>query len=357
MKKTHLILFLIWCATSLTAQTDSTKKAFSFSGYGEVYYSYDFANPADRDKPSFIYNHKRHNEVNVNLVYAKANYYKNNLRANLAIMFGNYAHYNLASEPIWAQFIYEANIGAKISKKHNLWIDAGILPSHIGFESAVSADCPTLTRSILAENSPYYETGVKLSYITPNDKLYAAALILNGWQRIKIPQGFNRPAYGIQLTFTPSSKLKFNYSNFLGSYLPDSMKNFRLFHNLYAIYQPLSYLQITAGFDLGTDFFPTKNYSWYSPVLIIRGTIKKRFALAYRIEYYADKHETMITTNIGKGFNVLGNSLNFDCQINKYLLWRIEGKAYYATTPIFSLAKKESNFNYSITTALSVKFD
>jgi hypothetical protein len=79
-------------------------------------------------------------------------------------MIGNYAQYNLLTEPTWAQFIYEANVGFKISRKQNVWLDAGIMPSHIGFESAVSADCWTLTRSILAENSPYYETGVKISY-------------------------------------------------------------------------------------------------------------------------------------------------------------------------------------------------
>jgi hypothetical protein len=36
------------------------------------------------------------------------------------------------------------------------------MPSHIGFESVISADCWTLTRSLLAENSPYYETGMRL---------------------------------------------------------------------------------------------------------------------------------------------------------------------------------------------------
>jgi hypothetical protein len=56
-------------------------------------------------------------------------------------MAGNYSQYNLSAEPTWAQFIYEANIGLKSSNKTNIWIDAGILPSHIGFESAISADC------------------------------------------------------------------------------------------------------------------------------------------------------------------------------------------------------------------------
>ena len=79
-------------------------------------------------------------------------------------MTGNYARYNLSGEPDWAKYIYEANVGFRLSKKQNIWIDAGIMPSHIGFESAISADCWTLTRNILAENSPYYESGVKLGY-------------------------------------------------------------------------------------------------------------------------------------------------------------------------------------------------
>ena len=36
----------------------------------------------------------------------------------------------------------------------NLWLDAGIFVSHIGLESANSRDNLTLTRSIMADNSP-----------------------------------------------------------------------------------------------------------------------------------------------------------------------------------------------------------
>jgi hypothetical protein len=49
--------------------------------------------------------------------------------------------------------IYEANVGISLNKKNNLWVDAGVMPSHIGFESAISMDNWYLTRSLLAENS------------------------------------------------------------------------------------------------------------------------------------------------------------------------------------------------------------
>lgn len=80
------------------------------------------------------------------------------------------------------QHIYESNIGISLNKKNNLWLDAGIFGSHIGFESAISKDCWTLTRSLFAENSPYYLSGTKLTY-NPNEHWEFAVIICNGWQR------------------------------------------------------------------------------------------------------------------------------------------------------------------------------
>ena len=78
-------------------------------------------------------------------------------------------------------------------------MDIGIMPSHIGFESAVSKDCWTLTRSMLAENSPYFESGAKLSYTTNNGKLQFSVLALNGWQRITRVEGNSLMSWGTQV--------------------------------------------------------------------------------------------------------------------------------------------------------------
>ncbi len=77
----------------------SQKKEFTFCGYGELYYSYDFAKPANHNKENFMYNYKRHNEININIALAKVNYTKENVRGNFAVMIGNYAQYNLSAEP------------------------------------------------------------------------------------------------------------------------------------------------------------------------------------------------------------------------------------------------------------------
>lgn len=340
-------------ANNLFAQTDSTKK-ITYSAYGELYYSYDFSNPSNHEKPIFLYNHKRHNEVNANLLLLKASYLDKIYRANIGLMAGNYAQYNLSSEPQWAQFIHEANIGIKLSDKNNIWLDAGIFPSHIGFESAISAECWTLTRSLLAENSPYYEAGIKLSYNSKNGKLYLAALVLNGWQRIRKPDYIQLPSLGVQTTYKPSSKLSLNYSNFLGTDKPDSLNSFRHYHNFYLQFEPTNKFGIIAGFDLGFENNLNKKYNnWYSPVIIIRQRLSAKTLVALRGEYYNDRKEIIITTRTANGFQTVGISSNFDYEFSDKIKFRIEGKLYNSKDKIFS--RNTRNENFSLTTNMTIK--
>lgn len=350
--RTILFILSLLPATLLFAQNDTLKK-LTFSAYAEIYYSYDFANPSNHEKSNFIYNHKRHNEISANLLLAKANYTDNNIRANLGVMAGNYPQYNLSAEPTWAQFVYEANIGVKLSRKHNLWLDAGIMPSHIGFESAISADCWTLTRSILAENSPYYEAGLKLGFTNKKENLTLAFLVLNGWQKIQKPDNIQQPSFGIQVNYKPQQNLVLNYSNFIGTDKPDSVHALRTFHNLYVQYEPNSKFGIIVGFDIGTDKYDAKRYGvWYSPVVIVRYTLNDKWRMALRGEYYVDNKQIIISTNTPNGFQVSGISTNLDYKINKTVECRVEGKMYLSRDKIFQPA---TNNNFSLTTNMTIK--
>ena len=106
--KRILLFVLVIQSVSVYAQNDSLKN-LTFNAYAELYYSYDFAKPVNHEKPDFIYNHKRHNEINANLILLKTNYSDTNLRANLGLMTGNYSRYNLSAEPSWARYLFEAN--------------------------------------------------------------------------------------------------------------------------------------------------------------------------------------------------------------------------------------------------------
>lgn len=358
MKKTLIILLSIISLNSFS-QTDSTKHSIRFSGYIEAYYAFDFGNPDDHNRPWFMYSHNRHNEININLGFLKAVYETKKVRANLALMTGTYANANLASEPGVLKNIYEGNIGVKISKTKNLWIDAGIFASHIGFESAIGKDCWTLTRSIQAENSPYYESGAKISFTSKNEKWFISGLILNGWQRIQRVHDNNTPAFGHQVTYTPSSKMMLNSSSFIGSDTPDSSRQMRYFHNFYGKFQVHKKWGLILGFDIGTQQKNkgSKAYNiWYSPIVIAKFSPTPKLSIAARCEYYSDVNGVIIYAPTPHGFQTFGYSVNLDYALSENLVWRIEGRGLESKDKLFTFNGKPGNSNYFVTTALALSF-
>lgn len=152
------IIFLFFIVTHAKSQADSAsiwqqKPVVNLSGFVDVFYVYDFNRPTTTYRQPFLYNHNRHNEFNLNLGMVKLSIEHSKYRSNIAFHAGTYSNDNYANEPGLLKNIYEANVGISLNKKNNLWGDAGVMPSHIGFESAISMDNWYLTRSLLAENS------------------------------------------------------------------------------------------------------------------------------------------------------------------------------------------------------------
>jgi Putative beta-barrel porin-2, OmpL-like. bbp2 len=358
MKQYLFILFSFFTLFTF-AQKDSSAPALTISGYLEVYYGYDFGKPDDHNRPAFIYSHNRHNEVNLNLGFIKASWQTDKVRANLALAAGTYMNANLAAEPGVLQNIFEANAGVKISGRRELWVDAGIFSSHLGFESAIGKDCQTLTRSIMADNSPYYEAGVKVSYTSPSQKWFLSGLLLNGWQRIQRPDGNNTPAFGHQLTYKPNARVTLNSSSFIGNDKPDSVKQMRYFHNFYGIFQLNDKFSLTTGFDIGAEqkYKGSKGYnSWYTPVLIIGFQPHEKHHFAGRAEYYHDPEGVIISSGTPDGFKTLGFSINYDYAILKNFIWRSEVKMFNATDKIFSKDGEAVNNNFCMTTSFALSF-
>lgn len=359
MKKILFALLTV-CGITASAQNDSINKPLTIGGYAEVYYTADFNNPKNNNRPGFVYSHNRNNEVNVNLAYIKTAYNTENVRANLALAVGTYMNANYAAEQGVMKNVYEANAGLKISKKHNLWIDAGVFPSHLGFESAVGKDNWTLTRSLFADNSPYFETGAKISYTSESGKWFVSGLVLNGWQRIQRVDGNSTPAFGHQLVFKPNEKLTINSSSFIGNDKPDSIRQMRYFHNLYAVYQINKKFGLTAGFDIGAEQKAkgSDQYNvWYTPVLIAKYNATDKLSFTARGEYYQDEKGVIISTGTENGFKTFGYSFNADYQIFPNLIWRTEIRNLSSKDAIFMNRTDEFNKNsLTATTALAISF-
>lgn len=361
MKKLITFLALFPCCYLRVAAQDSatTTPLLTFSGAVETYYTYDLDREAGNTYPAYVYTHHRHNEVDINLAYIKAVISGNNIRGNIAFGTGTYMNANYGTAAGVFRYTYEANTGVKLLRSRQVWLDAGIMPSHIGLESALSSVNTTLSRSIVAENSPYYETGLRLSSTSLNNKWYMAALVLNGWQRVQRVPGSNAANAGTQVTYTPSAKFTVNYSTYFGSEFPDTARKWRHFHNVYTTFAAAPRITISAGADYGAQQ-STKNsnvwHPWYGAVLIARYKITEKLATALRTEYYSDRNSVIVNTGIPGGLAAVGSSLNVDYRVNKFALWRVESKMLSEPKEVFAARKTMSQRDFTVTTSFTVTF-
>ena len=185
-------------------KSDSTK--IHIGGYVDVYYGFDFSQPADKNRPYFVTN-SRHNEVAVQMAMLDFKFISPKARAIIRPAFGTFMQANYTAEPPAFRLLYEANAGIKISRKKDIWLDAGIFYSPYTNESAISKDHLVYTRSITPEYVPYYLNGVRTSVVL-NDKWNLYLYVTNGWQVIQ--DNNNHLTFGSQLEYRPNKKLLLN---------------------------------------------------------------------------------------------------------------------------------------------------
>lgn len=329
-------LYIIFFIPSLLlAQEIGLKSKLDFELYSDFFINGTFNNQPSHKISDYLYSYNRTNEFAINLAYLKAKYNDSNFRMNLAFMTGTYGTDNYAGEDGLFRNLFEANVGFKLSKKRNEWIDIGVFPSHIGFESAIGYDCWNVSRSLLAENSPYFETGIKYTNVSKQEKWTSSILLLNGWQKITMNPGYSIPALGMQFVFKPSSKFMANYSNFIGSQKPDSASQLRVYQNIYMTYFLTEKLQALLNFDIGRESLSngTVGY-WYGMFGGFRFQMSDNNILAWRAEFLEDR-DNILYPELNNDWFTWTSSLNFDRRINPYSLLRFEVKYMNSTSPIF----------------------
>ncbi|MDJ0366492.1 porin [Hymenobacter sp. H14-R3] len=348
-------------AQGLVADTTATVKVY---GYIDGYFGLDFPAAAGTVRPAFIYSHNRQNEFTVNQALVGLRYDDGVVHGALGLQAGTYPEANYAAEPAVFQHIYEAYAGFRPFKK--AWLDLGIFGSHIGYESAISKDNWTLTHSLAAEGSPYYEAGAKLRYeVSP--QVTVTGLVLNGWQNIR--DNNRGKAVGTQVQWRPSARWLFNSSTFLGNEQPtDSVRRQRFFHDFYLTYAASSRLSVLALFDVGTQQARRAARgadTWHTGALLVRYRFsplpRNRWTAALRAEYYYAKNGVVVRDAGPRAsapdYFVRGGSLNVDYAPARRLLVRLEGKVLNARNPLFdspNQAPARTYGNLTGTVALSL---
>lgn len=355
-------LFLFYLISQpLIARRDSLwqqKPALKLEGYADIFYVYDWNRPAGEYRQPFLFNYNRHNEFNLNLGFLKLSADHQRYRANMALQAGTYANDNYISEPGVLKNVLEANIGISLRRQNNLWLDAGIFPSHIGFESAIALDNWTMTRSFSAECSPYFLTGSKLSW-QPANRWLITGLIVNGWQRIQRVRDNSRLSLGTQINYSTGPGITLNWSTFVGTDDPDSTRRMRYFSNLYGQFELHKRVGLILGFDIGFQEQQTggsTHQHWYIPVAIGRYTISDHWKIAVRAEYVHDKNSVIVPAPNLIGFKTTGFSCNADYAPAASLLCRAEVRWFSSPDQLFRAGDTFSRQSFFAGASLIIRF-
>lgn len=361
-----LFLTILIAFFSSSSFGEALKPNISWGGFVDTQYAFDFNAPASGDR-AYTSQPARANEFNLNLGFLEANLSSEKLRGRLALQAGTSVQSNYSAEPTngavsgpdLSRHIQEARVGYKISDK--TWIDAGIFFAHVGAETWISRDNIILTRSLVADYSPYYMSGVKVTHAA-TDALTLQLLITNGWQTISENNTDKNIGTGIEYSLR---NVSFVYNTLIGRETsPDLLgaprpAEFRHYHNFIVRNKNAENLEWAVEFDLG---FQNKSVGsggsdWQGGSLMARYKVSDTQKIALRAEYFDDPDQIVIVTGQTQSLSAYGGSIGWDQALESYLLWRTEVRYLQADDKVFPKNTSEiSKNNTTITTSLALSF-
>jgi hypothetical protein len=358
-----IIVFLLFFKGSYSAQvilkSDTTiiekKNSLTIGGGIDVYYSYDFNSPKNHTIPYYV-SMNRHNEFNVNLAYIDLKFESNRVRSRFIPAIGTFMNANYADEPGLLKIPVEANVGVKLCKSKDIWLEAGVLSSPYTNENTFSKDHIMYTRSLASEYVPYYLSGAKLSY-TLNSKLKFAVYLLNGWQQIVDKN--DSKSLGTQVEFKPNKKQLINWNTYIGDERSASnpLYRTRYFTDIYWMYNMDGKFSFVSCLYIGNQQARTfenklENNLWWQLNFSSRYTFKNNLALSARLEYFDDPNSIQIQTiTSAKDFNCLGSAIGLTIPFEKNAFLRLEAKELFSLNNPLFLAGENHVPNTTILTA------
>src|SRR5438132_8244005 len=283
------VAFLLAQASPPAAETPTVQ----LHGWIDVFYGLNTNRPADGTSflPGTGTTARRANEVNLNAAAVDVSLEPRPIGFHLTLGFGSGLDVVHTAEPsgsaigpeVWRN-VYQASVSYTAPIGSGLLFEAGIYPSHIGYESFFSKDNWNYTRGYMGEFSPYYQAGLKIAYAF--DAHWSAQIhFLNGWQIIE--DNNRAKAVGTQIAFA-GDRLSVALNTFAGPELPGDDSHWRLFGDVTAQYKATAQLSLGATVDVGRQDRAKGAAAWHGAGLFARLGLNQKAALALRAEYYDD---------------------------------------------------------------------
>jgi hypothetical protein len=339
------ITLILLITVNFLSNYSVAEENITYQGFVDTYLLHNLNNKVREPRPystQALYD----KEQRINLGTVRANHDGEDWRSRLALQVGDSVKFNYANEKerFWRYF-QEANIGYQIAD--NIWLDGGIYLSHLGFESFNSKENWNYTRSLVAEFSPYYESGAKLSY-KMDERNNAQFHLLRGWQNISSPAN---PFVGLQFQHFASDSLTLSVSNVFGDENGE-----RLFHNFIASLNLSSSWKLALQVDVGQQERENETAWWYGSALLAQYNVNECLRIGSRLEHFTDPHQVIVKSITEENFNGLGGSINIDYDLTSKILWRNEFRHLFSRDAIFPEKDTASTTSNYFVTSLTFSF-
>lgn len=315
----------------------SQHKKITLKGFVDSYYGFHSA-PNTIEKAPFFVSSDNVGQAMINLAFLEFGFESDRVRAKITPAFGSYMNDNYASEQGTLRHFMEGNVGVKLLKNKNLWLDGGIMNSPYSNETPISKDHICYTRALGGEYLPYYLTGAKLSYGI-NDKLTATLAYYNGWQEIQDVN--DAPAFGAHVEYKASKKNAFYWDAYAGDERSSLFPNYRNRYliDFYWLHNMDGKFSLSLCGYVGlqeTDAETNVHDYWAQFNTAIRYQFYKNFSVSYRAEIFEDQKE-LILIDFAPTQNkfLFSNTFGINWKVNQNALLRIEGRHFIAEKMIF----------------------
>ena len=327
----HLLHLLL---TQASPEAPSLLSRLQVEGGVDACYAYNLNRPDSGVSflPGTGTTARRHDELTVNLASLGVNLAPEPVGFRVLLGFGTGIDVLHRAEPeadatgpdVW-RHVQQASLSFA---RGPLTLEAGIYPSHIGFESFQSQLNWTYTRSWMGELSPYYQTGLKGTWRF--DARWSAQLhLLNGWQTIGDNNGGK--ALGTQVAYA-SDRLGVSLNTFVGNEGSDDTEALRLFADTVVTLKATDAVSIAVTADVGRQARPgTSAALWYAAGANVRVQVAAPVAVTARAEVYRDR-EGLLS---GTAQTLSEGTLTLEVKPAEHLVLKAEARHDHSTQNVF----------------------
>jgi hypothetical protein len=212
-------------------------KYVTLSLYVDAYYAYSGNRPRDHTLTGSA-GVGRHNEIQLNLASAGAEWNYRNVIGRLSFQVGSMLNVvqdldgstargrNLTTQNL--RYIREATLGYHFDALHGINVEAGIFMSYIGLESYLLGENWNYNRSLVCEDTAFYFQGARAQIFLTKD-LKIEPWLMNGWQTYG--KWNSLPSVGTALRWSPREWLGFAANVYAGTDSRDYPGRVRFHHD------------------------------------------------------------------------------------------------------------------------------